>query len=187
MQKALAILAMLVTGAAVAVAQCPGGAAPGAGDCHPGGMKARNCDMPGMGGQHHSGTGRGMMGCSRANCCTSPEMAKELGLSEDQVRKIDALVSKHRTAMIKIGADLKIACLEMQDLMGSSAGDSEIKGKAKAVSTLRQKIEEARLTHVLDCRKILTAEQQKKMKTACGPMHGRGMMGGCHSGQDCHR
>ncbi|MCU0605994.1 MAG: Spy/CpxP family protein refolding chaperone [Candidatus Edwardsbacteria bacterium] len=143
--------------------------------------------MPGMGGQHHSGVGRGMMGRSRANCCTSPEMAKKLGLSEDQVKNIDDLASKHRTAMIKMEADLKIACMEMQDLMDSNAGDSGIKGKAKAISVLRQKIEDARLSHMLDCRKILTAEQQKKMKTVCGPMYGHGMMGGCHSGHDCHR
>lgn len=185
MQKIFTILSMLVVCSAVGFAQCPGGAAPGVGDCHPGGMKAQNCDMPGMGGQHHSGMGRGMMECGQGNCCTSPEMAKELGLSEDQVKKIDALALKHRTEMIKMTADLKIAHLEMQDLMGSSASDSDIKSKAKAVSALRQKIEDAQLTHMLDCRKLLTAEQQKKMKAMCAPMRGQGMMD-CQPGGQCH-
>jgi Spy/CpxP family protein refolding chaperone len=111
-------------------------------------------------------------------------MVIKLGLSEDQVKTIEALSRKHCTAMIRLDADLKIAHLEMQELLGSGASDSDIKSKAKAVSSLRRKIEDAQLDHMLECRKQLTAEQQKKLKSACPMMHGPGMMD-CRPGGQC--
>jgi Spy/CpxP family protein refolding chaperone len=132
--------------------------------------------------------GMGHKGMGRGQWWENPVAVKELGLSEQQTQKIDDLSLNHRKNAIKLQADLKIAELEMRSLMGGDPSDSDVRKKAKAVSQLREKLHETRIEHMLALRKVLTPEQQKKLKDMKPGMGQRRMMmekGGCDDGP-CH-
>lgn len=107
---------------------------------------------------------RGHMGIGRDQWWENPMMAKELGLTEKQTEQIKALALNHRKAVIKLEADLKIAELEMRSLMDGDPSDADVRKRAKAVSQLREKLHEMRIEHMLAVRKVLTPEQQKKLR-----------------------
>ena len=175
MKKTLTLATILLMAAGLAWAQCPMGQGQGEGP--------KGGPMMEQGGM--KGCGNSDRGMGRGQWWENPGIVKELGLTDDQANKIDDLTLKHRTAMIKMEADLKIAHLEMQDMAESDAGDSDIKNKSKAIGSLRQKIEDARLEHMLGIRKLLSAEQQKKLKSLRPMMRKqRMMMDCCPEGQE---
>jgi len=178
------MMAVLVAGAiaAVASAQCPGmGQQPG------GPMMEKKEIMIKMDREGHPG-----MGMGRGQWWENPMAVKEMGLSDDQVKKIDDLSLKHRKETIKAQADLQVAQMELQDLMENQAPDGDIRKKSKEVFQLRERMHDAKIEHMLAIRKLLTPEQQKKLKDLRSAMRGHmGMekcgMGQCGmgQGQDC--
>ncbi|MBI4727493.1 periplasmic heavy metal sensor [candidate division TA06 bacterium] len=150
MKKAITLAVMLLATVGLALAQCPMG--PGEGDgpmMEHGGMK--DCGNPGM------GMGRGQW-------WENPEVIQKLSLTAEQTEKIDQLALKHRKEMVKLEADMKIARMEYQDLLESNATDSEIRKKSGEMKSLMNKLHDARTEHMLEVRKVLTADQQKKLK-----------------------
>ncbi len=114
------------------------------------------------------------------------QRTKELGLTDKQAGDIDALATQHRKEMIKTGADLKIKQMELADLIGENAKDADIKAKAKEAFQLRQKMHDARLDHMLSVRRMLSEEQQAKLKAMKGKLRGhRGMMMDCKGDAGC--
>ena len=106
--------------------------------------------------------GRGM---GRGQWWENPELAKEIGLTEAQAKKIDGMATTYRKETISTEADLKIAKMELQDLFDEVGNDGAIRKKASEVSKLQEKIYNSRIEHRLAMNKVLTAEQQKKMKS----------------------
>lgn len=153
MRKALLLALPLMMVAAGAMAQCPG---TGTGNM----MIEKRIEM---GGPEMMGSGRGM---GRGQWWENDLIAKEIGLTEDQAKKIDALATAHRKEMIKLEADLKIAKLELDDLMDNMDSETAVRKKAQEVSKLQEKIYTSRIEHRLAMNKILTAEQQKKLKSS---------------------
>ncbi len=152
MKKAILLMVPALMLAASAMAQCPGG-----GEKNIRIEKRIERDGPGM-----MGEGRGM---GRGQWWENPEMAKEIGLTDEQVKKIDGMATAHRKEMIKTEADLKIANMELQDLFDEAGNEGAIRKKAAEVSKLQEKIYNSRIEHRLAVNKVLTAEQQKKMKS----------------------
>jgi Spy/CpxP family protein refolding chaperone len=93
----------------------------------------------------------------------NPVMAKQIGLSEEQIRKIDAMATAHRKEMIKLQADLKIVRIELDELMDRMDNETAIRKKAAEALKLKEKMYNSRLEHRLAVQKQLTAEQKKKL------------------------
>lgn len=148
MKKAILLMVPALMLAASAMAQCPGG-----------GEKNIRIEKGGPGTMHEG------MGMGRGQWWENPELAKEIGLTDAQAKKIDDMATVHRKEMIKTEADLKIAKMELQDLFDEAGNEGAIRKKAAEVSKLQEKIYNARLEHRLAVNKVLTAEQQKKMKS----------------------
>lgn len=121
-------------------------------------MERGDHDCPMMAGRGHG------YGMGRGQWWENPLVVKELGLSEAQSKQIDDLALKHRKAVVKLEADIKIAEMDFGNLIEDNGSETEIRKKAKELSQLREKMQELRIDHLLAMRKVLTAEQQKKLK-----------------------
>jgi Spy/CpxP family protein refolding chaperone len=152
MKKTLTIAAVLLMAAGLAWAQCPMGQGKG-----PGPKGGAAMEEGGMRGGGHPGMGRGQW-------WENPEVVKNLGLTADQTGKIEQLALKHRKEMVKLQADIKIARMDLQDLMENAASDTDIRKKANELKLLSNKEDDARIEHLLEVRKVLTPDQQKKLK-----------------------
>lgn len=156
MKKVILLMVPALMLATIAMAQCPGSG--------PGNItieKRIEAGMPGM-----MGEGRGMdRGMGRGQWWDDPVVAKEIGLTDEQSKKIDAMSTAHRKEMIRLEADLKIAKMELNDLFDNMEKETLIRKKVQEVSKLKEKIYTARIEHRLSTHKVLTAEQQKKMKS----------------------
>jgi Spy/CpxP family protein refolding chaperone len=159
MKKTLTTAAVLLALTGLALAQCPM-QGPGAQGGPAGGPM-----MEGRGGRMMSDDAPRGLGMGRGQWWENAEIAKELGLTNEQSEKIDQMALKHRKEMVKLQADLKIARMELQDLIEDNASDSDIRKKSNEIKLLGNKEHEARTEHMLDVRKVLTAEQQKKLKS----------------------
>lgn len=150
MKRILLVAMVAAAVSSMAVAQCPGheGKAP-------------------MSGKHEMRCGmdcHGQKGMGQGQWWENPMVVKELGINDKQAEQMDQISLNHRKAVIKLEADLKIAEIEFRDMMEGNPSEADVRKKAKAVSQLREKLEDLRLEHMLAVRKVLTPEQQKKLK-----------------------
>jgi Spy/CpxP family protein refolding chaperone len=89
----------------------------------------------------------------------------ELGLSADQAAQIEKLRVESRMQAIRQRADLAIARIGLQELMnGPTIDEKAIAVKVKAISDLQAAGLKARVDERLAMRRVLTPEQQEKMK-----------------------
>lgn len=100
---------------------------------------------------------------ARGQWWENPAIAKQIGLSDEQVQKIDALATAHRKEMIKMEADLKIASLELDEMFDKMENEGAIRKKSAEVQKLKERIYNSRLEHRLAVHKQLNAEQRKKL------------------------
>jgi Spy/CpxP family protein refolding chaperone len=89
----------------------------------------------------------------------------ELGLSAEQTAQIQKLRVEGRKQAIRLHADLAIARMELAEAMDAPTVDEKVvAAKVKAVSDLQAAALKARTDERLAMRRILTPEQQEKMK-----------------------
>ena len=89
----------------------------------------------------------------------------ELGLSPDQAAQLKKLRDDGRKQAIRQHADLAIARIELEEAMdGPSVDDKLVAARVKAVSDLQAASLQARTSQRLAMRRLLTPEQQEKMK-----------------------
>jgi Spy/CpxP family protein refolding chaperone len=119
--------------------------------------------------EHRGGHGHGMEMCNidkmddmMGMCC---EHADKLGLSDEQTMKMKPIHSEMQKKQARFKADLKIAEIELKDIVEVKDFDLEKAGSAV------KKIEEIKTAHHLEMlkamkemRSILTDEQFKNMK-----------------------
>ena len=92
-------------------------------------------------------------------------LEKELGLTADQAAQLKKLRVEGRKQAIRHRADLAIARLELSELMDAPTVDEKaVAAKVKAVSDLQAAALKARTDERLAMRRLLTPEQQEKMK-----------------------
>jgi Spy/CpxP family protein refolding chaperone len=105
------------------------------------------------------------------------EMKQELGLSDAQVTQIRKLHLDQRKAAIKRRADAQLARIELQELMQAPTVDEKaVALRVKEISDIQAANIKARVDTMLAMKKILTPEQQEKMKQLHrGRMQGPGM------------
>jgi Spy/CpxP family protein refolding chaperone len=106
----------------------------------------------------------------------------ELGLSADQAGRIKEIFLQARRAMIKQGADIRLAELDLQELLAADQVDmGNVEGKLKAVEGLRTTLRLTLIKAHEEAKGVLTPEQRQKFRE----LHDRlpGMMGGGVMGQ----
>jgi Spy/CpxP family protein refolding chaperone len=92
-------------------------------------------------------------------------LEKELGLSAEQAAQLKKLRVEGRKQAIRHRADLAIARLELRELMDAATVDEKaVAAKVKAISDLQAAALQARTSERLAMRRVLTPEQQAKMK-----------------------
>jgi Spy/CpxP family protein refolding chaperone len=92
-------------------------------------------------------------------------LEKDLGLTADQAAQLRQLRAEGRKQAIRNRADLAIARLELQELVDApTVDDKAVSAKVKAISDLQGVALEQRTSQRLAMRRLLTPEQQEKMK-----------------------
>jgi hypothetical protein len=112
-------------------------------------------------------------------------MAGKLGLTDQQVEQMRALQVKHQSDMIMRRAELKIARLELREIMMSAKlNENSALSKQDQISKMKSDIARLNLQHKIAIRKILSDEQLKKwqemrhdMRPGPGRHPGRGGRG----------
>lgn len=147
-------------------------------------MGAEGCSC-GMGQacqcQHGMGMGtcmgmfhKGIGGCAENFylCC-----AKELALTEDQVKGLNAIQMGVRKSAIRNQAELQIMDMELEELLDQSSPDrAAVDAKMIAIGELRTRMEREQVLAQLDARLVLSKEQLGKCKQGQCCCTGMGMM-----------
>ena len=91
--------------------------------------------------------------------------SEELGLGDDQVRKIKEIRLNLVKQVSPLNSDLQVARLELQDLLDDEQVDlRKVETKMNSVGELRSKIAFALASARIETRNLLTAEQREKAK-----------------------
>lgn len=89
----------------------------------------------------------------------------EIGLSDEQVAGIRKIHLEERKAAIRRNADMRIARLELQELMGAAKVDeAAVAARVKALGELQAANLKARTDSQLAIRRLVTPEQYQKMQ-----------------------
>ncbi len=147
------------------------------------GGKMMGQGMHQMMGQMHDG-GCAMMGAGHMQGLFLNQ-AEDLGLNDSQVARLEKLKSETQKALIQKQADMKVAQLELNELLqDAKAKRSDLESKAKKLEELRSDTRMTAFNAQLDARAVLTPEQLQKAKFAqCDGMQ-NGMMQ--HMGSDAN-
>ncbi|GJL59171.1 MAG: hypothetical protein NPIRA03_20280 [Nitrospirales bacterium] len=116
-------------------------------------------------------------------------MKKELGLSEDQVTRLRPLELDYRKTMIRSGADLRVAMVDLGTLMDAKQVDmAAINGKVDELSLLQKNMMMYRVGIYLKVREILLPVQYEQFRARLREhMEGMGFHGGeMHERQKHH-
>ena len=88
------------------------------------------------------------------------DIAGQLNLTQEQRTKFDNLRSEHHKSMVRKQADLRIAQIDLDNLMDADQPDkNRIAGKLKDISDLQHSQKMEWLEHMFGVRALLTQEQ----------------------------
>jgi Spy/CpxP family protein refolding chaperone len=91
--------------------------------------------------------------------------ASALELTQDQIGKLEGLAAETKKKLIDLRAEMEKSRLDMRSLLRSESEDlAQVKKQMGALSKARADMQEARITHLFEARKVLTAEQKKMVK-----------------------
>jgi Spy/CpxP family protein refolding chaperone len=100
-------------------------------------------------------------------------MADELKLTDQQIEQFRSLRIQHEKEIIPLQADLKLAKLELREIMMKDKLDEKAAlAKQDRISDIKARIARQKLQHTLDARKVLNDDQVKrwqKMRMHDGP------------------
>ena len=184
------VLAFLVTVTPTAVVMPAGAGSPGpfeeagrlvdqlAGRLGSFGAELAQQMQPGRGGMGSMG---GMMGdpAERPLITIMLHHRTELGLSPDQVSRLETLRGDFAREAIRRGADIRIAELDLASLLEQDPVDlAKVETKVREVAQLRADLRIARLRAVEQGKAVLTPEQRARLQTMLsgGMQHGSGGM-----------
>ncbi len=136
------------------------------GCCMKGGMGKR---MAGRGTR--GGMGGGMQGgpmCGPGmGAGHGPMMLRGLDLTADQQKKVALIHERQQRQMIQRQADLRIATMDLQQLMRAETPDrTKIDAQIDKLAQLRAGMQKSRTATVLEVRALLAPEQLKKWREA---------------------
>jgi len=95
----------------------------------------------------------------------SPEAQKKLGLTADQVKKLQDGFKEHRTKLVDLRADLEKREIDLRDLIESDPPDGgKIQAATDAVIAARGRLQKEFMNMMLKARLILTKDQWLQMR-----------------------
>lgn len=97
----------------------------------------------------------------------NPYLASTLGLSEDQKAQIEAKQQAFQEEINPLRDKLFSTKMELRNLWAQSSPDqAKIRAKQEAIQSLQSQIQEKATQYQLECREVLTPEQQEKLGTS---------------------
>lgn len=93
-------------------------------------------------------------------------IASEISLTEDQIRKLHSIKSKCEKNRIMITARLRVAELDLQELLNQPELDlQKIDAKVKEIGEIKIENDLNDIHSMIESREVLTPEQKEKLKT----------------------
>ncbi|MBU1218532.1 Spy/CpxP family protein refolding chaperone [Myxococcota bacterium] len=149
---------------------------PGAGGCPAGFHAGPGHHGPKIG--HHGGSGHHGPKMGRHNDRMKEKdghlkmMARDLGLSKEQIEKIIDVESKARTTREKLRLSMDNKHQELSELMKKGAADEAAAMKIiDEIVKMKSEMDRSHLTMPFEIRKIMTPEQRKKMEKILSEKH----------------
>lgn len=106
------------------------------------------------------------------------EIVKELQLSDDQLQRLEKTFQDSRLHLIDLHAALQKQEAQLEPLIESDNPDeSQVDAQIDRIASARAELEKTHTRMLLDVRRVLSAEQWKKLQTMpgnFGPMHPMG-------------
>ncbi|MBN2602042.1 MAG: periplasmic heavy metal sensor [Candidatus Marinimicrobia bacterium] len=127
--------------------------------------------------------GPGKMAQGRKMASERMEMCKMLNLTEEQQKKMDDMRVAHQKEMIPLQADIKLADIELGELIRAGDTSKKLDAAIKKVNDLKAKQFEKQVKHRMEVASILT-DEQKAIWRKCHrePKMGKHSRGGCGEG-----
>jgi periplasmic protein CpxP/Spy len=111
-----------------------------------------------------------------------PKAAQQLGITDDQKKKMDDIFQQHRLKLIDLKAALEKQETIMQPLIEADQQDeNKIISQIDAIAQARAELEKANARMLFEIRQTLTPDQWKKLRAF---VRERREMGGDHHGWD---
>lgn len=142
---------------------------------------AQPWDGPGQGRGGQWGAHQRMKQGKARHRMMGARMAERLGLTDEQRSQMRELQQAQRKQQIRLRADLKIARMELRELVRKSdSPKAGISARVAAVNTLQARMLEQRVDFQLKRKAVLTDDQRKKLEAMqLNPAEGhRGGRGG---------
>ena len=160
----LFVATLLVAGTALAMGPDSDDRGPGMGG--PGMHGGQGMGGPGM-GMGPDGDGEGM----------HERMKEELGLSDEQVKKLDALREKNQATMKKARRQMRDLMAKLEDQVDDKAGDAALSATLKELKAAKKEMQALHEKAMDEREAILTPSQQAKglVKMRAGMGKGMGM------------
>ncbi len=106
----------------------------------------------------------------------NPAMCKqELGLTDQQISKIEQINLNHHKLMLNQREKLEPKRIQLERLMlEENVNLSTVRNLLREIADIRIEIYMLKITHRLEIEKVLTQEQKSKLKAMRGPHHKMG-------------
>jgi Spy/CpxP family protein refolding chaperone len=115
----------------------------------------------------------------------NPKVATQIGLTDDQKKKMDDILQEYRLQLIDLNAALQKQEVLLRPLISADQPDeTKVLSQIDAIAQARANLEKANARMLFDNRKVLTPDQWKKLKTLVqARMADRGSDRGMNSGR----
>jgi Spy/CpxP family protein refolding chaperone len=95
----------------------------------------------------------------------NPQVAEKIGLTEEQRKKMDDIFQQHRLKLVDLDANLKKEEIQMEPLVNADQPDeAKLLAQIDRVAQARAELEKANARMLLGIRRVLTADQWKKLQ-----------------------
>jgi len=120
-------------------------------------------DRDGVGGPPMEHAFRGP---ERGRWWDNPRLAQQIGLTDDQKKKMDDIFQQHRLQLIDLHAALEKQEVLLRPMLGADQLDeSKVLSQIDAIAQARAELEKANARMLFGIRKVLTPDQWKKLQT----------------------
>ena len=93
-----------------------------------------------------------------------PRIAREIGLTDDQSRRIEDIFVRSRPKLIDLKADLEKKQFDLQTAMENNAPRPDVEKKLDAVENARKDLQKTRVLMLLDIKNELKPDQWEKLR-----------------------
>jgi len=93
-----------------------------------------------------------------------PRVVQQIGLSDEQSKRIEEIFVRSRPQLIDLKADLEKKQFDLQQAMENNAARADIERKLETVEDARKQLQKTRVLMLLDMKAVLSADQWEHLK-----------------------